>query len=123
MPEGAEGCGCCMQATSPCSPCPISSPTGLGALTPMHLAAALTTASLLPLLFIELRRLGPLSGAGVVATGLVLVMVLALRGLDPHRAAMPQQVRTPAAALAAVCPGAAADCPRIGMLLSRGFGL
>lgn len=64
---------------------------GLGALTPMHLAAALTTASLLPLLFIELRRLGPLSGAGVVATGLVLVMVLALRGLDPHRAAMPQQ--------------------------------
>ena len=59
----------------------------------MHLAAGLTTAALLPLLFIELRRLGPLSGAGVAATGLVLAMVLALLALDPHREAMPQQVR------------------------------
>ncbi len=58
----------------------------------MHLAAGLTTAGLLPLLFIELRRLGPLSGAGVAATGLVLAMVLALLGLDPSREAMPQQV-------------------------------
>lgn len=68
--------------------------TGLGGLTPMHLAAGLTTAALLPLLFIDLRRLAPLSGAGVVATGLVLVMVLALLGLDPRREAMPQQVRS-----------------------------
>lgn len=37
----------------------------------MHLAAALTTAALLPLLFIELRRLGPLSMMGSASTALV----------------------------------------------------
>ena len=58
----------------------------------MHLSAAITTSVLLPLLFIELRRLAPLSMLGSAATALVLCMVLGLLVIDPHREAMPQQL-------------------------------
>lgn len=58
----------------------------------MHLAAILSTACLLPLLFIELRQLSRLSMLGSASTALVIGMVLALLGLDPRRDGMPQQV-------------------------------
>ena len=86
-------CGTSGRSWSKALPPPLPPPAGLGPLGALHLAAGITTAALLPLLFVELRRLGPLSGAGVAATGLVLGMVLSLLALDPHRAALPQQVR------------------------------
>jgi hypothetical protein len=68
-------------------------PSGLGPLGPMQLAAAVSALLLLPLLFIDLRRLSWLSMIGLTSSGLVTAMVLSLLWLDPHRAAMPQQVR------------------------------
>lgn len=59
----------------------------------MHLAAAISTACLLPLLLIDLKQLSRLSVLGSTSTLLVISMVLALLGLDPSRHAMPQQVR------------------------------
>lgn len=64
---------------------------GLGPLRPMHLAAGISTACLLPLLLIELTQLSRLSVLGSTSTLLVIAMVLALLGLDPSRQAMPQQ--------------------------------
>ena len=58
----------------------------------MHWAAALATLLLLPLLFVDLRRLSRLSVVGLASSGLVVVMVAALLGLDPRRTAMAQQV-------------------------------
>lgn len=72
--------------------CPTpKSPAGLGPLQPMHAAALLSTAALLPLLHIELRRLGPLSMLGAASTALVLAMVLALLVLDPQREGLSPQ--------------------------------
>jgi hypothetical protein len=59
----------------------------------MQLAAAVSALLLLPLLFIDLRRLSWLSMIGLTSSGLVIAMVLSLLWLDPHRTAMPQQVR------------------------------
>lgn len=50
----------------PCEPL-----AGLGPLHPTQLAAVLTTAGLAPLLFSELRRLGPLAMLGSASTALV----------------------------------------------------
>ncbi len=69
------------------------SSAGLGPVSPMHLAAAISTACLLPLLLIDLKQLSRLSVLGSTSTLLVISMVLALLGLDPSRHAMPQQVR------------------------------
>lgn len=79
-----------------CLPRPLTlcaAPAGLGPLRPMHLAAGISTACLLPLLLIELTQLSRLSVLGSTSTLLVIAMVLALLGLDPSRQAMPQQAR------------------------------
>jgi predicted PurR-regulated permease PerM len=66
---------------------------GLGPLlSPTHWAALLATLLLLPLLFVDLKRLSRLSIVGLCSSGLVVLLVLALLGLDPQRKGMLQQV-------------------------------
>ncbi|KAL4428159.1 hypothetical protein ABPG75_002248 [Micractinium tetrahymenae] len=64
---------------------------GIGPLRPMHLAAGISTACLLPLLLIELAQLSRLSVLGSTSSLMVIALALALLGLDPSRQAMPQQ--------------------------------
>jgi vesicular inhibitory amino acid transporter len=66
-------------------------PPGWGPLSPMQLAAAVSTALQLPLLFVDLRRLSRLAMVGLASSGFLISMVLSLLVLDPHRQAMPQQ--------------------------------
>jgi vesicular inhibitory amino acid transporter len=88
----ANGCCCGWRSQMLTGSAPPTS-TGIGPLRPMHLAAVLSSAALLPLLFIELRQLSALSALGAASTALVVGMVLVLLGLDPQRTAMPQQAR------------------------------
>lgn len=75
-----------------CCPCPHA---GIGPLHPNQLAALLSCAVLLPLLFIDLRRLSRFSLLGSLSTAGVVCLVLALLAIDPQRSAMPQQPPPP----------------------------
>ncbi|KAL4858773.1 Translation initiation factor IF-2 [Chlorella vulgaris] len=68
---------------------------GIGPLHPNQLAALLSCAVLLPLLFIDLRRLSRFSLLGSLSTAGVVCLVLALLAIDPQRSAMPQQPPPP----------------------------
>lgn len=68
-------------------------PAGLGPLSAMQLAALVSTLCQLPLLFVDIKRLAKLAMVGLTSSGMVLAMVWSCALLDPHRSAMPQQVR------------------------------
>ena len=67
---------------------------GLWGLDPLHMSVLLTTVTVTPLLFIPtMRRLALLSSLGFLSTVLVTLSVAAAAVVDPHRKAIPQQVR------------------------------
>ncbi len=67
---------------------------GLFGLGLLHTGVLLTTITITPLLFIPtMRRLAMLSSMGFVSTVLVTLAVAAATVVDPHRKAIPQQVR------------------------------
>lgn len=134
---------CALNVLMACPSARLPGCAGLGPLSALQLAAAVSTACQLPLLFVDLRRLSRLAmvgcwgrgkaalpacaywlclgtqcnratcqdglkgrGAtrmlpllppplqvGLASSGFLVAMVLSLLALDPHRQAMPQQVR------------------------------
>ncbi|KAI7835542.1 hypothetical protein COHA_010558 [Chlorella ohadii] len=66
-------------------------PPGWGPLSPLQLAAAVSTTLQLPLLFVDLRRLSRLAMVGLASSGFLIAMVLSLLVMDPQRQAMAQQ--------------------------------
>ena len=92
---------------------------GLFGLGPLHTGVLLTTITITPLLFIPtMRRLAMLSSMGFISTVLVTLAVAAATVVDPHRRAIPQQVRELFPQLAAQCDllGSASSefCPHDG---------
>jgi len=74
--------------------CSLPAP-GLFGLGPLHTGVLLTTITITPLLFIPtMRRLAMLSSMGFVSTVLVTLAVAAATVVDPHRKAIPHQVRS-----------------------------
>ena len=83
---------------------------GLFGLGPLHMSVLLTTITITPLLFIPtMRRLAVLSSMGFLSTVLVTLSVAAAAVVDPHRKAIPQQVRLLLCGLPVAMDGLRAD--------------